>query len=79
MFSFSSGNTSVNGVLCLPYEIGNRRKHCADSVDNGNYWGSVDGVANYFVKYTENAAAAQTLKEKFDAFANKDRILNTVL
>lgn len=76
---FSSHNASVNGVLYLPYKIGNRLMHCADSTDNGSYRESVDGVSNCFVKYTETAAAAQTLKEKFGALSNKDRILNTVL
>ncbi|KAH7717111.1 hypothetical protein AAVH_15473 [Aphelenchoides avenae] len=75
----SRDNGTVNGVIYLPYEIGNRGLHCAHAVDNGSYWGSVGAVANYFVKYSRAAADIQTLKEKFVALeAKKDRIIEAV-
>lgn len=54
--------------------------HCAHAIDNGSYSGWTGDVANYFVKYTQNAAPAQTLKDKFAVLeAKKDRQIETVL
>ncbi|KAH7710718.1 hypothetical protein AAVH_21979 [Aphelenchoides avenae] len=75
----SNYSGSVNGVLYLPYDTSNSEVHCAHAVDNGSYSGLVDDMAHYFVKYTQNAAVAATMKEKFEALeAKKDRIIKTV-
>lgn len=66
--------------MYLPYKISNRGLHCEYAIDNGSYWGSVAEKANYFIKYTETAVAAQTLKKQFESLeANKDGILKTLL
>ncbi|KAH7698755.1 hypothetical protein AAVH_34148 [Aphelenchoides avenae] len=80
---FCGPTGNVDGVLYLPYDMSNRRMHCAQAIDYGGYWGSIPEMVNYFVKYTHTAVHAKTMKQKmkpkFAALeASKDSIVKAV-
>ncbi|KAH7710630.1 hypothetical protein AAVH_22086 [Aphelenchoides avenae] len=73
------GNSSLEGVMYLPYAEGDRGMHCAHSTDDISFNGTVERMANYFVKYMWNPTGFQSLKQKWEKIlGDKNSVLDSV-
>lgn len=75
--------------MYLPYAETDKGMHCGYSIDDGHFNGTIELVANYFVKYTPNLMPqfspsdptdAQSLKQNWgNILEDKNTILDSVL
>ncbi|KAH7717121.1 hypothetical protein AAVH_15483 [Aphelenchoides avenae] len=67
------------GVMYLPYDEADKSLHCAYSGDDGSFNGTIDRVANYFIKFSRNAQDIRSLKQQWEKIlADKNTILDSV-